>query len=299
MASTVDQLTSVAERSRRTRRTRSRPRPGVGATISHILVWCYAALLVIPLYYLVLSAFKGNTSIFNDPLVPSLERSFDNFVEAYQNADLGLALRNSLYVTLGAEVVTLVLALPAAYALARNQGWVGNLVERIFALGFLIPAFAAMVSTVLLAIQLGLFHDKTFLIIFYPATAMPISVILLAQFIRTIPLELEESAMMDGASRLTVLLRIVLPLTGPGVATVFILNFLGFWNEYLFALVLAGPDVEERTAQVAVPTLVSLTLTDYGVVAAGTLITMVPVYLAYVLLRRRMEAALLSGAVKM
>lgn len=115
---------------------------------------------------------------------------------------------------------------------------------------------------------------------------------------RAVPPELEKSALLDGATRWEVLRHIYLPVALPGIATIAILNFLNFWNEYLFILILLGPDPSSRTVQVALPTLVSQRSTQYGVIAAGMLIAVLPVYLAYVVLSRRMEDALVHGAVK-
>lgn len=265
---------------------------------AHLLAWLYAAVLVIPLYFLLVSAFKTNTDIFIHPF--SLPRSlgFERFSQAISRAQLGTALVNSALITVVAEVITLVLSIPAAYGLARSDGRLSAWIERTFAAGFLVPAFAALVSTVVLSIKLDLFQTRLFLMLFYPAGALPLSIILLTQFMRTIPAELEESAMVDGASRLVVLLRIYLPLTIPGIATVAILNFLAFWNEYLFALVITGAEPSVRTVQVALPSLVSETNTEYGILTAGTVITLLPVYLVYIVMHRRMEAALLQGAVK-
>jgi multiple sugar transport system permease protein len=277
---------------------RRRPHVRVSASVSHILVWSYAALLILPLYYLLVTSFKSNIEIFDQPFALPHEWIFSNFIDAYNQAGLGKALMNSLIITVGAELVTLVLAIPAAYGLARSKGRLGAAVERIFALGFLVPGFAALVPTVLLAIALGLWQTRTFLIMFMPATALPLSIILLTQFMRTVPPELEEAAALDGAGQLTVLLRIYLPLAVPGIVTVVILNFLHFWNEFLFALVILGYDADLRTAQVALPTLVSEGSTQYGVLAAGVVITLVPIYLMYIVLQRRMEDALTEGAVK-
>jgi multiple sugar transport system permease protein len=273
--------------------------PSPGWAVSHVLAWGYALLLVIPLYYLIASSFKQNLSIFTRPFAILVETGWDNFTAAIERARLWQATGNSVLITVLAEVLTLALAIPAAYALARSSGRVAGLVEKFFGLGFLIPGFAALVPTVLLAIELGLFQTRTFLVLFLPAGALPLAVILLTQFMRTVPPELEESAMLDGASRFQILWRIYVPLTVPGIATVAILNFLNFWNEYLFALVLAGPDPAVRTTQVALPTLVSQNNTEYGVLAAGTLLTLIPVFVVYVVLQRRMEEALLSGAVKL
>ncbi len=266
--------------------------------IAHGLVWFYALLLVVPLYFLVVSAFKDNRTIFNAPFAPPSSLNLDNFVNAWERVDLGTGLLNSTLITVVAEIITLLLAVPASYAIARAGGRLGAYVERFFALGLLIPGFAALVPTVILSIAVGLFHTREFLFLFFPATVMPLSVILLTQFMRAVPAELEESAMMDGASRIRILVSIYVPIVVPGIATVAILNFLTFWNEYLFALILGGPDPAVRTAQVALPNLVSQTDTQYGVLLAGALITMIPVYVVYIILNRRLEDALLHGAVK-
>ncbi|MFD5032303.1 carbohydrate ABC transporter permease [Streptomyces sp. NPDC058405] len=276
----------------------SRRSGGRGLLAGHVLAWLYALLLLLPLYYLLTTSLKDNLEVFAHPFSLPDNWLFGNFARAWDLASLGPALGNSVLITAGAEAITLALAFPAAYGLARSGGRTAAVMEKIFGLGFLIPAFAALVPTVLLAIQLEMFQTQAFLILFLPATALPLSVILLTQFLRTIPAELEESAMMDGAGRWTVLLRIYLPLSAPGVVTVVILNFLGFWNEYLFSLVILGPDPGLRTVQVALPSLISATMVQYGILASACLITLAPVYAVYVALQRRMENALVEGAVK-
>lgn len=276
----------------------SRRTGGRGLLAGHVLAWLYALLLLLPLYYLLTTSLKDNLEVFAHPFSLPENWLFGNFARAWDLASLGPALGNSVLITAGAEAITLALAFPAAYGLARSGGRTAAVMEKIFGLGFLIPAFAALVPTVLLAIQLEMFQTQAFLILFLPATALPLSVILLTQFLRTIPAELEESAMMDGAGRWTVLLRIYLPLSAPGVVTVAILNFLGFWNEYLFSLVILGPDPGLRTVQVALPSLISATMVQYGILASACLITLAPVYAVYVALQRRMENALVEGAVK-
>lgn len=278
----------------RTRR-RGWNRPG---PVAHVLVWSYAALLAIPLYLLVVSAFKSNTEIFNSPFSLPSRWSFDQFVAAWERVSMGQALMNSVVVTVGAEIIALTLSISAAYALARAKGKLGARIEQIFALGLLIPGFAALVPTVLLAVAIGMFHTREFLMMYLSASALPLSIILLTQFMRAVPAELEESAMLDGASRLRILWHIYMPVTMPGIVTVLILNFNTFWNEYLFALILGGPTVAERTVQVALTSIRTATSTDYGVLMAGVLITLIPVYVLYIALQKKFEEALLQGATK-
>ncbi|GAA2445745.1 carbohydrate ABC transporter permease [Agromyces soli] len=285
-------------RRRRRRRGDALGRTGPSKYLAHAGVWLYVLLLAAPLYYLVISAFKRNTDIFNQPFSPFTPLTFDNFGLAFSQASLGTAMLNSVYVTLGAELVTLLLAIPASYALARSKGAVGRMVERVFALGFLIPGFAALVPTVLLSISLGLFHTREFLILFLPASALPLTVILLTQAMRAVPAELEESALLDGAGPLRVLWSVYVPLSVPTLTVVAILNFLSFWNEYFFSLVIIGPDAALRTAQVALPTLSIANAAQYGVLAAGIIITLVPAYLVYTVFADKMESAVLAGALK-
>ncbi|MFI5664889.1 carbohydrate ABC transporter permease [Streptomyces sp. NPDC051684] len=266
---------------------------------AHILVWGYAVLLAVPLYYFVVSAFKSNDAIFGSPLAPPTSFGFDNFATAFRTAGLGTAVFNSALVTVLSLVLTLGLAIPAAFALARSEGRAASVIEKVFSLGFLIPTFAALFPTFLLAAATGLFHTRTFMVLLLPATALPLSVVILVQFMRTIPKEMEEAARMDGASTFAVLRHIYAPMCLPGIATVLLLNFLSFWNEYLYSLVLIGPDPDLRTIQVALPTLKSVTGTDYGVLTAGTVLTLVPVWIVYTVLQKRMQTALVSGAVKM
>ena len=273
-------------------------KPGFLGWVSRGLVWVYALILAVPLYYILISAFKTNNEIFNSPAALPTSLDFANFGTAYSAASLGQALWNSAYITIAAELLTLALAIPAAYGLARTEGKVARIVEAIFGVGFLIPAFAALVPTVILAINIDLFYNPLFLILFFPATQLPLSVILLTQFMRAIPKELEESAMTDGASRWAIMWRIYAPMTAPGLVTIALLNFLTFWNEYLFSLSILGTSSKTRTIQVAVPSLVGSNLTDYGVLAAACLLSLLPVFAVYILMQRRMENAFVAGSVK-
>ncbi|MGP3974139.1 carbohydrate ABC transporter permease [Streptomyces sp. 8N114] len=270
-----------------------------GWLCAHILAWGYTALLVVPLYYFLVSSFKDNNGIFDSPLALPDSFSFDNYSRSWEMAQLGPAIINSVLVTTGGLLLTLFLALPASFVLARSTGRLGRVVETVFSLGFLVPTFAALFPTFLLSAATGLFHTRTFMVLFLPATALPLSVVLLTQFMRTIPRELEEAARMDGAGSLAVLRQIYAPICLPGIAAVALLNFLNFWNEYLYSLIIIGPDPDQRTIQLALPTLISTSGTQYGVLTAGTVLTLVPVYLVYTVLQKRMQAALVSGAVKM
>lgn len=273
-------------------------RDSFGTVTASVLVWLYAAILIVPMSYLLLSSVKSNLDIFNDPFGLPENWRWSNYSKAWQIAHLDQALLNSVLVTVVAVVVTLGLAVPAAYSLALTMNKASDRIQATFSLGFLIPPFAALIPTVLLAIELGLFQSRLFLVVFLPAGALPLSVLLLTAFMRTIPRELAEAAEMDGAGRWRTLYRVYLPLTMPGIVTVIILQALGFWNEFFYSLVITGTAVANRTVQVALPVSLIGDSTKFGVLAAGTVISLIPVYVAYSLAQKRMYEALTDGAVK-
>jgi multiple sugar transport system permease protein len=291
-------MTALTTRSPR-RRSAKPGRATPGIVVGYGLVILYALTLLVPLYWLLISAFKVKFDILTLPFVPNFSAGIANFTRVWELLTVTPALLNSAYITAASLVLTLVLAVPAAYGLARARGRVGALVERVYALGFLIPGFASLVPTLLLAIFLHLFHAREFMILYLPASAQPLGVILLIQFMRTVPPELEESATIDGAGRFRILRSVYLPLVAPGVATVAILNFISFWNDYLYTLIIVGVQTDKRTIQVAIPTLVDgRGVTDYALLAAATVISVLPVFIVYIILNRRMENALVQGALK-
>jgi multiple sugar transport system permease protein len=265
--------------------------------VANVLSWLYAALLALPLYYLLVSALKTNIEIFTRPLAPPTKWLWQNFGTAWNSASLGQALLNSVLISAVSIAVTLLLAVPASYALARNTNRVSRWITGAFSAGFLIPPFAALIPTVILAINMGLFFTREFQMLYLPASALPLSVLLLTQFMRTVPKELVESAALDGAGHWNLLLDVFVPIARPGIVSVTILQLLTFWNEYLFSLTITGTQPDVRTVQVALPTLVNDS-TNYGVLAAGTVLTLLPVYLVYSLMSKRMQEALVAGAVK-
>jgi len=263
---------------------------------AYFLCIVYALAVTIPLYYVLISAFKNNAQIFGMPLALPTSLDFKNFATAEASAHLLRATLISLGVTAGSEVLVLLLAFPAAYAIARIRTRLAVVVEGIFSLGFLVPAFAMLVPVLLLMAQIGVLYDPLSLILFYPAWRLPLSIVVLASYLRTVPREIEESAEMDGANRLQIILHLLFPLARPGVITVVIINFITFWNEFLFALILLSQ--QNRTMQVALSILKGERLVDYGMLAAGVLISILPVYIMFLIFQEQIVEGLYVGAVK-
>jgi multiple sugar transport system permease protein len=263
---------------------------------SYLLAGLYALIVIIPLYFLFVSSFKDNIKIFNEPLGLPTEFSLQNYISAVQQGSLAHAILVSVIITACAEILTLILAFPAAYAIARIRTRLGPIVEALFALGFLIPALAILMPVFLTAIRIGLLYNPLMLIIFYPASLLSLTVLLLASQLRGVPREMEESAVIDGANHLQLIWYVFLPMARPAVITCLILNFLSVWNEYLFALVLLNTD--SRTVQIAVSTLKGERIVNYGLIAGGVLISMIPIILLFLFSQERIMQGMFVGAVK-
>ena len=265
-------------------------------TAGYVLSILYALVIIIPLYYILVSAFKDNMQIFGAPLALPTKLSFENFVKAEAAGDLGRAIVISVGVMVSAEVLTLLVAFPAAYAIARIRTPLAGPVEGFFSLGFLIPAFAMLVPVLLLMAKLNVLYSPMSLVLFYPAWRLPLALVVLASYLRTVPRELEESAEIDGASRLQIIRHILFPLARPGVITVVIINFLTFWNEFLFALVLVSQ--KNQTMQVALSILKGQHLVFYGILSAGIVISVVPAFVVFIIFQEQVVEGLYVGAVK-
>ncbi len=266
---------------------------GLGYFFSSI----YALLAIIPLFFIIVSAFKSNDLIILQPLALPPTLDFSKFIQAQSNVNLLHALMISIIITIGAEALTLLLAFPAAYAVSRLETRLAGLVEAIFSLGFLIPGLAILMPVYLIVAKARLLYNPIALIALYPAFNLPLSMILLTGFMRKLPRELEESAVMDGGNVLQIIVYIFFPICMPGILTTIVLNFLNIWNEYLFALILM--DSDNRTIQLAIALLRANQRTvDYGLIAAGVVVSMIPVYIVFVFFQDKIMSGMLAGAVK-
>lgn len=265
-------------------------------SINYMLAIIYAVIIIVPLYFVFVSGFKTNAQIFENPLALPTTLNFENFATVQERVEIIGAIGRSFAITTITELSILIVAFLAAFAIARIPSFLSAPMEMYFGIGFLIPGFSVLVSVFLLSVRLNVLHEVWYLIAYYTAAKLPITVILLASYLRTIPIELEECAALDGASRLQMIAYIFFPLARPGIITVLVLNFIDIWNEYIFALILLSND--DRTVQVAIPLLKSQRSVDYSLIAAGVLISIIPMYLVFIFFQERIAEGMLSGAVK-
>ncbi|GKU77495.1 carbohydrate ABC transporter permease [Paenibacillus sp. L3-i20] len=270
--------------------------------ILKILLLAYAIVTLYPLYWLVISAFKTNQEFFNRSYAWPLQWQLDNITRAWELGNMGRAMLNSTYVTLISVVLTIVLGTLAAYVLSRFKFKFSGLIKGMFLLGMLIPIHSTLVPLFIFMGKIGIGEYKLLgthwsLIFPYTAFELPIAIFLGMAYMASIPREVEEAAMIDGNGWWGVFGRIIFPLCLPVIATVTILAFLRFWNDFSFALVF----INEQALK-TLPLSLSLFSdgfgTDYALTMGAMFIAVIPTIVIYLIFQEQIMKGMVAGSVK-
>ena len=256
------------------------------------------AILIFPIYWMVATAFKPGRDILRfDPRWVPAPATLANFSDALSRPFFWSSVRNSLIVVLTVVAISLMLAFLAAVGVARF-GFRGR---RAFVVMLLVvqmvPLVALVIPIYLLLDGFSLTNTLLGVIITYLAVILPFMTWTLRGFVANIPVELEEAAVIDGCTRMGAFLRIVFPLTAPGLVATAIFAFIQAWNEYIVAYVLLS-DPGTQTLTVWLAAFTTNHGTDWGPLMAGATLTSVPVVAFFLLVQRHVTAGLTAGAVK-
>lgn len=260
-----------------------------------LLVLVYAALVLFPVLWMVTIIFKPEIVMFERPTAwlffPTLDH-FDYVIAAGFVKNLG----TSIVVSTGSTVLVVLLGTPAAYAFARFEMWRRDDLFLFILATRMAPPVCLVIPFYLIFAKVGLVDTYVGLIIAYLTFNLSFYVWVLRSFCRDLPVELEESAMVEGYSRLQVLVRITLPLLRPGIVATAVLCFIFAWNEFLFAFMLGGSTV--KTLPVAIPTLITAQGVKWGEMAIVGIVALLPVIVAVFALQKHIVRGLTMGAVK-
>lgn len=261
----------------------------------HLFLLLFAFFALIPGVFALLASFKNLFDFYNNPLGMPTSWRWQNYVSVWQQAGIPRAALNSAIVCAITVPIVLMLACSAAYGIARFPFRGSDVVYYLFLGGLIIPAQLTILPLVLLDKNLGLINTYGGLILPYCGGNMPFAVFLLTGFLRTLPGELRDAALIDGANEFQVFTRVMVPLMRPALATVAILTTVGIWNDFFFPLIVS-PKIP--MLQVGVYNLLGVYSTDWGQIFAGVVLSAVPLVIAYLLLTKQFIAGLSAGAVK-
>jgi multiple sugar transport system permease protein len=268
--------------------------------LSYLIVGPFAIVLAFPFYWMLMSSLRSDNDLYDIQQVPfkfnTDSPTLANYRFLFEETDYLQWLENTVIVGLVVVGITLVLALPAGYALARLSGRWGQSVGVGIFLTYLVPPTLLFLPLSRVVADVGLNDRLWSLIVVYPSFTVPFSTWLLMGFFKTIPPELEDAALVDGASRLGALTRVVFPLSVPGILTVVIFSFSLVFNEFIYALTFIST-TETRTVSSAVPIeLIRGDVFYWGALMAATLIPAIPLALLYNAFLNRFIAGFTGGA---
>jgi multiple sugar transport system permease protein len=261
----------------------------------------YVAFALFPFYYMVITSLKKDTELYNLSAVPLLIQSgiiTDHYRYLFFKTEFWTWMKNSLIISVVSTSISLVIAILAGYSLARLRfPGVGSFGTAVF-ITYLVPPTLLFLPLSQVVVWLGISDTIWALIVTYPTFLVPFSTWLLMGYFRTIPREVEECALVDGASRLQTLRRIVLPMAIPGIVCVTLFGFTLTWNEFTYALTFVS-QTTNKTAVVGVTAdLIRGDIYYWGSLMAGAIVASLPIVVVYVWFLDYYVSGLTAGAVK-
>jgi N-acetylglucosamine transport system permease protein len=267
--------------------------------LAQIALWIFFASVTFPLLWTVLTSLKTSRELFTTTWGLPEVIQWGNYARAWQKMKVDTYIFNSVYISIISLALMMLFGSMAAYVLARISFRGSRVLYFFFIAGLMVPGFLALIPAWFLHRSIGTMGTHSALIIQNIAGGMPFTIFMLCSFFKTLPRELEEAAIIDGANRYQVFFRVMLPLAQSGILTVSVFNFLSVWNEYLWALVNISKD-SLKTLPIGMANLLQQGQysTDWGALFAGFVIMLVPTFLVYALFQSRLTEGITVGALK-
>lgn len=272
----------------------------------YIVLMLLAISILIPIGWVFLASIKQNTEFYRTPWALPEGFYWQNFVDAWNRASMGDYLLNSVFVTGTALVILLLVAIPAAYSLARFDYPGKRFLQMLFKGGLfvnvnyiVVPIFLMLLAVQRIEGMPMLLNNRFVLALIYAATSLPFTIYLLQSYFVTLPSTFEEAAEIDGASHFTVMMKVMIPMAKPSITTVILFNFLSFWNEYIISFTLMTK-TELRTLPVGLQNLMAAqnAAQQYGQLYAGMVIVMLPTLILYIFVQKQLTEGMTAGGSK-
>jgi len=266
-------------------------------SFQYLFAYLFVVIALYPILLMMMSSFKSTAEIFANPLSLPESFSLQNYVKLWESVPFADFLLNSIIVSVVSVLLILLFSSLAAYYIARfSFRWNGYLYF-FFLLGLMIPLKLGIVPLFLLMKDLGLLNSLWSLILIYTGSGIPISVFILTGFMRTLPVQLEEAARIDGCNNFQVFWKIMLPLIRPALGTVMIINFISAWNDFFFPLIFIQEETL-KTIPVGMLSLFGEYEADWSLLFAGLTMSALPMIVVFLMASKQFMEGLTAGAVK-
>lgn len=270
----------------------------VGRALTYVLMVAYLVLSIYPLLWLLFYSFKDNAEIFvTNPFGPPMVWHWENYVKAVSEFNIAVYFKNSVIVSAASILIGIFCALLFTYVVARIRTRLTRTVRMLVMMGMFIPVQAIMTPLVVMVKNLHLSNSLWSLIIPYVALGFPFSVMVLYGFYVNLPMELEESACIEGAGFFTTFFRIILPQVKSAIAVLVIYQFMSAWNEFSLALVMITKD-EFKTLPLGLSSFQGQFSTDWGATGASLVIASLPVLILYLFFSEKVSDSMAFSGLK-
>ncbi|WP_372661783.1 carbohydrate ABC transporter permease [Cohnella sp.] len=258
-----------------------------GLTIAVLLSFAF------PFFWMLLASFKTQSQIMSTDQLLLFKPTMDNYTSVFKEHDFLSYILNSLIIGLGSTLFALLLGLPAAYAIARHHL---HKLGLIILVARIIPGITFLIPWFILFSKINLVDTYTALILSHMLVGLPFIIWIMISFFEALPKEIEEAGLIDGCNHHQVFMRVILPISGPGVITASLLSFIFSWNNFMFSIILAGD--KTKPLPVAVFNFMSYSEINWGALMAAACIITLPVLIIALLAQRYVVSGLAAGAVK-
>lgn len=266
------------------------------SVVSQICLLFFAVLVIYPLLFVFITSVKSNFDVITNPFgIATFEPQ--NYVEAWKIGKIGKYFLNSVWITFITLLVQMMIIVLASYSFGKLYPWGSGILEIVYMAGLFITAEMITIPNFNTLKVWGLSGTRIALILPYVTTGIAMATYIMTSFVKTLPKELDEAALMDGANVLQNLIYLTLPLMKPVLATVLIFNFQGVWSEFYWALIEIRKE-ELKTLPLGLMNFQSQFNTDYGILCAGLCISIIPVLLLYLKCSSQFIGGMTAGAVK-
>jgi len=263
----------------------------------YILVCILLVIFIIPFYLMIINSFKTTQQFVKSPFSLPDKIDFHNYADAFEKMNFVNAIGNSVIITSISVVLILLTSSMAAYFLVRHKWRINKIIFAILVASMIVPFQAIMIPLVSIYGHMGLMNSKWVLIFMYMGFGQAFAIFIFHGFIKNIPIEIEEAALIDGCNRLQSFFKIVFPLLKPVMITVLILDVLWIWNDYLLpSLVLLSP--KERTLPLSTYSFFNTYSVDFAPLMAGIVLTILPVLVIYLFCQKQIIKGVVQGAIK-
>ncbi|XCP85650.1 carbohydrate ABC transporter permease [Roseburia hominis] len=270
----------------------------IGNGFCHLYLTILSIIAAFPLLWVLLSSVKSSRDLTSNPtsIFPK-EFTLDHFRNVIETLGFTKNIANSLIIALCTTVIAIVISSLAAYGIVRFFPKFGNIMSRALVTTYMFPPILLAIPYTLVMAKMGLTNTRIGLVIVYLSFSVPYAVWMLIGFFKTVPIGIEEAARVDGANKMVIFVRIVLPLVAPGIVATAIYTFINAWNEFLYSLILIN-STDLMTVSVALRSLQGAEILDWGSMMAASTLVVIPSVIFFMFIQKYIAGGMTEGSVK-